>query len=137
MEHSKCTIEYLKLCAAVYYKKVVLRFILGSPIKSYRHQTIQGKKEFLIPNFIVARQTKVKRRFSYLILLSPDKQRNKRESTGTNTTPHPPPVTAPRHTTTHHHTAKSHQSGPQKYITSLHSTTTKTHQSELCQNSSI
>jgi hypothetical protein len=56
---------------------------------------------------------------------------------GTNTTSHPPPVTAPRHNTTHPHTAKSHQSGPQKNITSLHSTTTKTHQSELCQNSSI
>ena len=68
-------LEYLKLCAAVYYKKVVLRFILGSPIKSYRHQTIQGKKEVLVPNFIVTRRTKEKRRFSYLILLSPDKGR--------------------------------------------------------------
>ena len=52
---------YLKLCAAVPYKKVVWRSIYPSfTYHFFCHQTIQGK-----------------RRFSYLILLSPDKQMQK------------------------------------------------------------
>ena len=130
MEHSRCTrVDYLKLCAVVYYKKVVLRFILGSPIKSYCHQTIQGKKEVLIPNFIVTRQTKEKRRFSYLILLSPDKQREKNRLHGHQH--HTAPTSS--HCTTPHHCTSPHCQISSIWTTKEHHIFTQHHR----QNSSI
>ena len=79
----------------------------GSHTSFYFHKTNKGKHEILIPQIIVTRQTKVKRRFSYLILLSPDKQREK-----TLTAPSP-----------HQH----HTSPLASHCTALHHTTTPLH----------
>ena len=112
------------MCCSIIKRWFQGLFTLGSPIKSYCHQTIQGK-----------------RRFSFLILLSPyfivTRQTMGKKQTARTPTPHHTHLQSLHHATPLHITTLPNLINlDQKrtpHLYNLHSTTAKTHQSEPCQ----